>query len=93
MTTLFELLAAQNPWWSGQPFDTGRERQKYLAEIKRYLKTDEIVVLSGVRRSGKTTLLYQTVQMLITTGKVPAKNILFVNCDEPGDCGQEECAF
>ena len=36
MTTLFELLAAQNPWWSGQPFDTGRERQKYLAEIKRY---------------------------------------------------------
>ena len=84
MTTLFELLAAQNPWWSGQPFDTGRERQKYLGEIKRYLKTDEIVVLSGVRRSGKTTLLHQAVRMLITTGKVPAKNILFVNCDDPG---------
>ena len=83
MTTLFELLAAQNPWWSGQPFDTGRERQKYLAVIRRYLKTDEIIVISGVRRSGKTTLLYQTIRLLITTHKVPAKNILFVNCDEP----------
>jgi len=41
------------------------------------------VVLSGVRRSGKTTLLYQTINMLITSGTVPAKNILFVNCDEP----------
>ena len=83
MATLFELLAAQNPWWSGQPFDTGRERQKYLATIQRYLKTDEIIVLNGVRRSGKTTLLYQIIQQLITTNNVPAKNILFVNCDDP----------
>jgi len=73
VTTLFELLAAQNPWWSGQPFDTGRERQKYLAKIRRYLKTGEIIVFSGVRRSGKTTLLYQAVRLLITTNKVPAK--------------------
>ena len=89
MTTLFEILAGQNPWWSGQPFDTGRERQKYLATIRRYLKTGEIIVLSGVRRSGKTTLLYQTIRLLITTNKVPAKNILFVNCDEPEVAGRK----
>lgn len=88
MTTLFELLAAQNPWWSGQPFDSGRERQKYLAEIRRYLKTGEIIVLSGVRRSGKTTLLYQAVRLLITTARVPAKNILFLNCDDPAIAGR-----
>lgn len=87
MTNLFELLAAQNPWWSGQPFDTGRERLKYLATIRRFLKTGEIIVLSGVRRSGKTTLLYQTIRMLITTHKVPPRNILFVNCDEPAIIG------
>jgi predicted AAA+ superfamily ATPase len=89
VTTFFELLAAQNPWWSGQPFDSGRERQKYLAVIKRYMKTGEIVVLSGVRRSGKTTLLYQAVRLLITTDKVPAKNILFLNCDEPEIAGRK----
>ncbi|NMB78954.1 MAG: ATP-binding protein [Methanomicrobiales archaeon] len=89
MATLFELLANQNPWWTGQPFETGRERQKYLATIRRYLKTSEIIVLSGVRRSGKTTLLYQTIRLLITTNKVPAKNILFVNCDEPEIAGRK----
>ena len=89
MTTLFEMLAGQNPWWSGQPFDTGRERQKYLATIRRYLKTDEIIVLSGVRRSGKTTLLYQTIRLLITANKVPSRNILFVNCDDPEIAGRK----
>jgi predicted AAA+ superfamily ATPase len=88
VTTLFEILASQNPWWSGQPFDTGRERQKYLATIRRYLKTDEIIVISGVRRSGKTTLLYQIIRQLITN-KVAAKNILFVNCDEPEIAGRK----
>jgi predicted AAA+ superfamily ATPase len=87
VTTLFELLAAQNPWWSGRPFDTGRERQKYVSTIRRFLRTGEIIVLSGVRRSGKTTLLYQTIRLLITSHKVPAKNILFVNCDEPAIAG------
>ncbi|MGA2121497.1 MAG: ATP-binding protein [Methanoregula sp.] len=87
MTTLFELLAAQNPWWSGRPFDTGRERQKYVSTIRRFLRTGEIIVLSGVRRSGKTTLLYQTIRLLITSQKVPAKNILFVTCDEPAIAG------
>ncbi len=38
---------------------------------------------SGVRRSGKTTLLFQTIKYLIDSQHVPPRNILFVNCDEP----------
>ncbi len=87
MATLFEILADQNPWWTGRPFDTGRERQKYLKTIARFVKTGEIVVLSGVRRSGKTTLLFQTIRMLMKKERVPKENILFVNCDEPGIAG------
>jgi uncharacterized protein len=84
------MLTSQNPWWSGQFFDTGRERRKYLEKIRRYLKTDEIIVLSGVRRSGKTTLLYQTIRHLITAHKVPPRNILFVNCDDPEIAGRKD---
>jgi predicted AAA+ superfamily ATPase len=89
VATLFELLAAQNPWWTGRPFDTGRERPEYLKKIRRHLKTGEIVVLSGVRRSGKTTLLFQTIRSLISTNRVPGTNILFVNCDEPEVAGRK----
>ncbi len=83
MTTLFELLTTLNPWWTGQKFETGKPRHSYFSKIQRYLETDEIMVLSGVRRSGKTTLLFQTIKYLIDDLSVPPRNILFVNCDEP----------
>lgn len=82
MNSLFELLTSLNPWWSGESFDSGRNRPRYFSKIQRYLETKEIIVLSGVRRSGKTTLLFQIIKYLITNQKVPPKNILFVNCDE-----------
>jgi predicted AAA+ superfamily ATPase len=82
VNSLFELLTSLNPWWSGQDFDTGRTRARYFSKIQRYLETKEIIVLSGVRRSGKTTLLFQIIKHLINTQKVPPRNILFVNCDE-----------
>jgi predicted AAA+ superfamily ATPase len=82
VNNLFELLTSLNPWWSGQDFDTGRSRIRYFSKIQRYLETKEIIVLSGVRRSGKTTLLFQIIKHLINTQKVPPRNILFVNCDE-----------
>ena len=82
MNGLFELLTSLNPWWSGHDFDTGRTRTRYFSKIQRYLGTKEIIVLSGVRRSGKTTLLFQIIKHLINTQKVPPRNILFVNCDE-----------
>jgi len=82
VNSLFELLTSLNPWWNGQDFDTGRTRTRYFSKIQRYLETKEIIVLSGVRRSGKTTLLFQIVKHLITIQKVSPRNILFVNCDE-----------
>jgi len=83
VTSLFELLTTLNPWWTGQEFETGKSRLSYFSKIQRYLETDEIMVLSGVRRSGKTTLLFQTIKYLIDSQHVPPRNILFVNCDEP----------
>ncbi|MCK9632636.1 MAG: ATP-binding protein [Methanoregula sp.] len=84
LTPLAELLASMNPWWAGMDFETGKPRPAYLATIQRYLDTSEIIVLNGVRRAGKTTLLYQTIRHLITGRGVPPRNILFVKCDEEG---------
>ena len=83
MSALFELLTSLNPWWSGQDFDTGRDRKRYFEKIERYLETEEIIVISGVRRSGKTTILFQIIKHLITKQHVLPENILFVNCDDP----------
>jgi len=83
MPSVLDLLAALNPWWSGRPIDVGIRREKYFTKIQKYLETGEIVVLTGVRRSGKTTLLFQIIDDLIRNRRIDPRSILFVNCDEP----------
>ncbi|MBW6470546.1 MAG: ATP-binding protein [Methanosarcinaceae archaeon] len=83
MTEVLDILVKFNPWWDEKGFDAGITREKYFSKVKKFLTTGEIVILSGVRRSGKTTLLYQTIYDLINNQNVDPKKILFVNFDEP----------
>ncbi|MCD4843094.1 MAG: ATP-binding protein [Methanosarcinales archaeon] len=83
MDEILDTLVKLNPWWDFQKFDIGIFRNKYTLKIKKYLSTGEIVVLSGVRRAGKTTLIYQMIHDLINDQDTEPKKILFVNCDEP----------
>ena len=84
VASLLDTLLALNPWWTDRPFTTGVIRDRYFARLRAYLDTREIVVVTGVRRAGKTTLLYQCIDDLVRTRGVPARQILFVNFDEPG---------
>lgn len=77
---IIETLLLWNFW--EKDIDTGIWRQEYLTRIKRYLNTDEIVTLTGVRRSGKSTLLLQVIAQLIKNN-VPRTNTLYVNFEEP----------
>jgi len=83
MPPVLDLLVALNPWWNDKPFEAGIRRENYFAKIQKYLKTTEIVVLTGVRRSGKTTLLFQIIDDLIRNRQLDPRSILFINCDEP----------
>ncbi len=83
MTKYLDLLVSLNPWWREESFETGIIRKKYFEKIRKYLDTEEILVLNGVRRSGKTTLIFQIIEELITNRGVNPKKILFINCDEP----------
>jgi len=82
MAKILGILEKLNPWWEGKDFETGLERKKYLQKIKSYIKTKEIAILTGIRRSGKTTLLFQTIKDLIENNKIDPKRIFFVNFDE-----------
>jgi len=91
MPELVEILADSNPWWANRGFKSGIKREKYVTKIIKYLEGGELVVLDGIRRSGKTTLLYQTVRELIETEKTPISSIstispekiLFVDFENP----------
>ena len=77
---IIETLLLWNFW--EKDINVGIPREEYLKQIKRYLGTDEIVTLTGVRRSGKSTLLLQVIAQLIKNN-VPRINTVYVNFEDP----------
>lgn len=77
------IIEALIPWnfWE-KDIDTGIPREDYLKPIIRYLTTDEIVAVKGIRRSGKSTILLQVLARLIKN-KTSKKNTLYVNFEDP----------
>ncbi len=80
-----EILKKWNPWWvyGNVPKERlGIRREELLSRLSILVKAKEIVGITGVRRGGKSTILYQLIDVLLSKG-VPAKNILYFNFDEP----------
>jgi hypothetical protein len=72
-----------NPWWKTGKVSRdliGRKR-KIFDEIVRYIDKRQIVLFTGLRRVGKTTLMYQIIETLIEKNTNPY-NILYFSFDE-----------
>ena len=85
---ILKVLTAFNPWWK-----TGAVNPKMTKTYKRFAfheamkRMDQsdlrrIVVLTGTRRVGKTTIQYQMIDTLLKRGVDPAK-IVFISVDHP----------
>ncbi len=79
-TTILEILNDWNYWTREPPATIARER--YGNRIAQYMEKDEVVVIKGVRRCGKSTLMINQIKRLIAKGE-QTKNILFVNLEDP----------
>ena len=85
---ILKVLNAYNPWWktgsANASFAKSYKRFAFYEAMKRLDRTDirRTVVLSGTRRVGKTTILYQMIDALLKRGIAPQK-ILYVSLDHP----------
>ncbi len=83
-----KVLRQYNPWWrsvatSGEEDKTQKRLAYYEAlRIMKHETLRRFVVLSGARRVGKTTILYQMIGSLLEEG-INAKNILYISFDNP----------
>ena len=76
------LFYEYNPWWEDSSFSEGLiARERYLSELRRYLKLKQIVMMTGLRRVGKTTLMKLLISELIRDGVTP-KSILYISLDD-----------
>lgn len=78
-----ELMSVLNDWncWSRQ-FNYGVPRTAYLERSRMLLRANQILVVTGARRSGKSFLMRQIAGQLLQNG-VPARDILVVNFEDP----------
>ena len=85
---VLKVLNIYNPWWKiGELPKDYIQKMKRLAfyDVKDILMKSDIrrfVVLSGARRVGKTTILYQLIDELLNHG-VNEKNIVYMSLDNP----------
>ena len=75
---IIEILQDWNFW--KRDLEAGIKRPIYLNKLKGFLKTGQIVTITGARRVGKSFLMRQLIRSLIT---VDRNNILMVNFEDP----------
>lgn len=71
-----------NPWWEGEyKLEGVIERTLVLEKIKKWLEDENIIILTGLRRVGKTTVMKLLIRELIRKGINP-KEIFYVSLDD-----------
>jgi len=78
---LIEILAPFN-FWKTRPF-TGIVRPRYINELDRLSSTGQVLVVTGVRRCGKTTIMVQFMDHLVESGTASPLQMLYVNFEDP----------
>lgn len=86
--SILQVLSGYNKWWS-----TGEVSTEFAKPVKRFAYYDAMrsfehtlirrhVILTGPRRVGKSTIMYQTINDLLQAHIAP-KNILYISFDHP----------
>ncbi len=86
--SILRVLTAYNPWWK-----TGAVNSKMTRSYRRFAFYEamkrlndanlrRLVVLTGTRRVGKTTIQYQMIDSLLKSGVAPHR-IVFISMDHP----------
>lgn len=81
---LIQYIKKRNPWHKAGSIETkfiGILRPDYLKKIEACLTNRQITAILGIRRCGKSTLIYQTISELLKKG-VNKEKILYVKIDD-----------
>jgi len=78
---IIEIFREQNLWGKEGISLKGMVERDIFPLIMDWLETPEIIVITGPRQSGKTTLLFQLISYLLEKGVHPEK-IAYFNLDE-----------
>jgi len=80
-----EILTILNEWWDNSKISKDKAKdykRKIFDEVKKtFFNYRQILILNGLRRVGKSTIIYQLIDELLNN-KVNSKNIVYFSFDE-----------
>lgn len=79
-----EKSAKFNEWWTTKkvrPSLLREHKRPLFFHIQKYMKDRQILLITGLRRVGKTTLMYQLIQDLLDKN-IKAEEIMYFSFDE-----------
>jgi len=80
-----DIINLLNPWWRDKEIskDLAKSyKRKTFSKILKLTDYRQIIILSGLRRIGKTTAIYQLIENLLNSKKIDAKKIFYFNFDK-----------
>ena len=77
------ILYQYNPWWEeSHAFTPMIERERLLAKLYPLLDNREVIILTGLRRIGKTTTMKQLIRYLIQKKDVCPYHCFYISMDD-----------
>ena len=80
MSKIRNVLQDSNPWWKERFTVEFKDRDIY-ERIKKFLPLPQMIAFTGLRRVGKTTLMFKIVEDYLRNGFDP-RNIVYFSFDE-----------
>ena len=81
--TSVQLFHRYNPWWSGKFRLQGIvDRERLLGVLRKACDSRDIVIITGLRRIGKTTLMRQLVKHLVSEKRIAPKHVFYITMDD-----------
>jgi uncharacterized protein len=77
-------LEKWNKWWIEKVVDSklSGKRREFFYDLLPYFEKRQILIVKGIRRVGKTTLIYQIIDYLIREKNINPYQILYFSFDE-----------
>ncbi len=82
---MLDTLVKINEWWETKEIPkelVPETKRNAFREIVDMIDDRRIIAIVGPRRTGKTTTMFQIMDMLIREKRINPKNILFFSCDD-----------
>ncbi len=83
---MYESMLMLNQWWESERISEEKakpyKREVFRKVLDTFRKYRQTIVLTGLRRVGKTTMMYQIIEDLLHRGE-SAQNILYFSFDLP----------